>query len=232
MSSNANSVGLPRLTNTAMAAHISTVPGASTDEVNMPLYDTLPYAAAGVNQLLFFAQQIGQGVTTAPGAAGAKTEADTNMTNGGLLPAGNQFFLTGIEYHFWPGVLPGTGAAADSTAGQFWNDVWTFLTSGWTRLRIQNRDYVLDGPSLVFPPSTRLAGVASLTSTLTAGAATLDQVSYAAGAGAAYHMVGQTITSNQSFSVQLNYPALVPMPSTRAARVQCRLRGRFIRAAQ
>jgi hypothetical protein len=227
----ATQVGLPRLSAGSMADHISVVPGKQ-DEVANPLYDTLAYPAAGTNQLIFFAQPIGQGATTAPGAAGTKTEADTNMTNAGLLPAGNQFFVTGIEFHFWPGVLPGQGAAADNLAGRFWNDVWTFLTAGWVRFRIQNRDYALDGPTLNFPPTTRLAGVASITSTLTAGAATMDQINYAAAAGAPYHMVGQTITSNQAFSVQLNYPALVALPSTTAARVQCRLRGRFIRSAQ
>ncbi len=231
MGASASQVGLPRLNTAAMAAHISTVAGKQ-DEISSPLYDTLAYPAAGTNQLVFFANPIGAGATTAPGAAGAKTEADTNMQVAGQLPAGNQFFVTGIELHFWPGVLPGTGPQADANTGQFWNDVWTFLTAGWLRFRIQNRDYALDAPALVFPPTTRLAGVASVTSTLTAGAATMDQVTYAAGAGAPYHMVGQTIVSSQAFQVQLNYPALVPLPSTHAARVQCRLRGRFIRAAQ
>lgn len=226
-----SSVGLQRISNTNLVQGASTVAG-KRDEVKMPLYDTAAYPAAGTNQLTFFALPIGQGVTTAPGAAGAKTEADTNLTNAGLLPAGNSFYLTGVELHFWPGFSPAAGAAADALAGRFWTDVWTFLTSGWLRLRIQQRDYVLDGPALMFPPKTRLAGVASLTSTLTAGAATLDQVNYAAAAGIPYTMVGQTITPNQSFSVTLNYPALVPLPSVVAARVQCRLDGRFIRDVQ
>ena len=223
--------GLPRITAADLAAHATTVAGKS-DEIYAPLYDSIVYPAAGSNQLTFFALPIGQGATSAPNAAGAKTEADTNLTNASLLPAGNRFYATGIEFHFFPGLNPGAGAAADALTGQFWNDVFAFLTAGWVRFRIQNRDYIIDGPVINFPPSTRLAGIASVTSTLTAGAATMDQIEYAAAAGVPYHIVPTYITSNQAFTVQLNYPALVPTPSTKAARVFCRLRGRLIRDAQ
>ena len=231
MSTNQNGVGLPRITAAQLAAHRTTVAGQS-DEIYAPLYDSIAYPAAGASQLTFFALPLGQGVTSAPGAAGTKTEADTNLTNAGLLPAGNRFYCTGVEFQFYPGVLPGTGAAADSTAGSFWNDVWAFNKAGWVRFRIQQRDYIVDGPAINFPSSARLAGIASITSTLTAGASTLDQIQYASAAGAPYHIVPTYITSNQAFSVQLNYPALVPLPSTSAGRVFCRLRGRLIRDAQ
>ena len=231
MSTNAQGVGLPRITAAQLAAHRTTVPGQS-DEIYAPLYDSVVYPAAGTNQLTFFALPVGQGATSAPGAAGTKTEADTNLTNASLLPAGNRFYCTGIEFQFLPGILPGTGPAADANAGQFWNDVWAFNKAGWVKFRIQNRDYIIDGPLMNFPPVARLAGVASITSTLTTGAATMDQIAYASAAGAPYHIVPTYITSNQAFTVQVNYPALVPLPSTTAARVFCRLRGRLIRDAQ
>lgn len=231
MGANAAGTGLPRITAAQLAAHRTTVPGQS-DEIYAPLYDSVAYPAAGSNQLTFFALPIGQGVTSAPGAAGTKTEADTNLTNASLLPTGNRFYVTGIELQFFPGLNPAAGPVADATVGQFWNDVYAFLTAGWLKFRIQNRDYIVDGPALNFPPVARLAGIASVTSTLTAGAATMDQIEYASAAGAPYHIVPTYITSNQAFTVQLNYPALVAMPSTKAGRVFCRLRGRLIRDAQ
>jgi hypothetical protein len=228
----AQAQGLTPSTKASLAAHMARIPGTQ-DEIYAPLYDSIVYPAAGSNQLTFFATPIGQGVTSAPGGAGAKTENDTNLTNAGLLPLGNRFLVTGVELHFFPGVNPGTGPTADAVfIGQFWNDVYAFAKSGWLRLRIQNRDYVLDGPLINFPPVTRLAGVASATSTLTAGAATLDQIQYASLAGMPYNLIGVFIESNQFFGLTLNWIAPVALPSTIAARVFARLRGRFVRDAQ
>jgi hypothetical protein len=228
----AHAAGLTPTTKAALAAHMARIPGTQ-DEIYAPLYDSVVYPAAGSNQLTFFALPIGQGATSAPGGAGAKTENDTNLTNAGLLPLGNRFYCTGVEIHFFPGVNPGTGPTADALfIGQFWNDVYAVAKSGWLRFRIQNRDYVLDGPLINFPPVTRLAGVASATSTLTAGAATLDQIQYAAFAGMPYNLIGVFIESNQSFVVTANWIAPVALPSTVAARMFLRLRGRLIRDAQ
>src|SRR5271168_1419316 len=216
--------GLTATTKAALAQHMARIPGTQ-DEIYAPLYDSIVYPAAGSNQLTFFALPIGQGVTSAPGGAGAKTENDTNLTNAGLLPLGNRFYCTGVEIHFFPGVSPGTGPTADALfIGQFWNDVYAVAKSGWLRLRIQNRDYILDGPLINFPPVTRLAGVAVATSTLTAGAATLDQIQYASLAGMPYNLVPVFIESNQSFQLSLNWVAVVPTPSTVAARLFVRLR--------
>lgn len=223
--------GLNRLTRDQLAAHRVTVPGAQ-DEIYAPLYDSASYPAAGQTQLTFFALPIGQGTTSAPGATGTKTEADTNLTNAGLLPKGNRFFCTGIEFLFFPGSNPGRGAAADANVGFNWNDTYAVAKSGWVRFRIQNRDYILDGPLQNFPPVTRLAGVASVTSTLTAGASTLDQIDYASFAGMPYNIVPVYIESNQAFTVQVNWPAAVALPSAAAGRIFCRLRGRLIRDAQ
>lgn len=223
--------GLNQLSRRDLSAHRVTVPGTQ-DEIYAPLYDSATYAAAGQTQLTFFALPIGQGTTTAPSATGAKTEADTNLTNAGLLPKGNRFYCTGIEFQFYPGNNPGFGATADAQLGRNWNDVYAVSKSGWIRFRIQNRDYILDGPLANFPPVTRLAGIAAVTSTLTAGAATAAEIDYAQFAGMPYNINPVYIESNQSFTVQANWPAAVALPSTVAARIFCRLRGRLVRDAQ
>lgn len=219
---------LRKITRADLAAHRVTVPGVQ-DEIYDPLYDSIIYPAAGLLQINFFSLPIGQGVTSAPGAAGAKTEADTNMTNSGLLPMGNSFYCTGIELNLIPGSLPGnTGVIA--TAGQNWNDVNAVARAGWVRFRIQNRDYSLNAPCGVYAPLNRLAGNGVPSSVVTA--ATLVQVDYAAFSGAPYNINPVTIPSNTAFSVQVNFPALVPLPSTVAGILRCRLRGRLIRDAQ
>jgi hypothetical protein len=221
-------VGLPRITGQDLAAHRVTVPG-QYDEVYMPLYDSIIYPAAGLLQINFFSLPIGQGVTSAPGATGSKTEADTNMTNSGLLPQGNRFYVTGLEFNLIPAANPGnTGVIA--TVGQNTNDVNAVAKAGWARFRIQNRDYVLDGPVGLFPPLNRLAVASTPASVVTA--TTLVQVDYASMAGVAYNIVPTYIESNVAFSVQVNFPALVPLPSAAPGVLKCRLRGRLIRAAQ
>lgn len=221
-------VGLPRVSRADLAAHRVTVPGMQ-DEIYSPLYDSAVYLAAGQLNMTFFSTPIGQGTTSAPGATGAKTEADTNLTNAGLLPKGNRFYCTGIEFNFIPGSLPGnTGALA--TTGQNLNDVNAVAKSGWVRFRIQNRDYALDAPIGVFPPLNRLAVASTPASVVTA--TTIVQADYAAMAGAPYNINPVFIESNQGFSVQIFWPALVALPSTVAGRIFCRLRGRLIRDAQ
>lgn len=227
----AQAAGLTTTTKAALSAHMARVPGTQ-DEIYAPLYDSQTYPAAGSTQLTFFALPIGQGVTSAPGGTGAKTENDTNLTNAGLLPLGNRFYMTGIEVMFYPGNNPGFGATADAQLGRNWNDTYAFAKSGWLRFRVQNRDYILDAPMINFPPVTRLAGVASVTSTLTAGAATAGEIDYASLAGMPYNLVPVFLESNQSFTLTLNWIAAVPTPSTVAARVFVRLRGRLIRDAQ
>jgi len=226
--------GLKRITRQNLGDHVATVAGKK-DEIYAPLYDFNTYAAAGQTQLNFFALPIGQGTTTAPGATGNKTEADTNLTNAGLLPRDNSFYCTGIEVVFFPGAAstfgPGGGGLADAVIGRFWNDVYAAGKSGWLRFRIAGRDYIVDGPIMNFPSTQGLGGVAACATNLTAGAATAE-IEYARFVGQAYTMVPVWIVPNQSFSVQMNWPAAVALPSTVAARIGVRLRGRFIRSAQ
>ena len=223
-------VGLDNLTRRDLASHRVTVPGTQ-DAIYAPLYDSVAYAAAGQLQLTFFALPIGQGTTSAPGATGAKTEADTNLTNAGLLPKGNRFYCTGLEFTFLPGSNPGRGPLADgANTGLNWNDVYAVGKSGWVRFRIQNRDYIVDGPLINFPPVTRVAGAVAVATNLTSGAATMDEIEYASFAGMPYNIVPVFIEANQAFTVQVNWPAVVAV--TTGARLFVRLRGRLIRDAQ
>lgn len=217
-----------------LSGHRVTVPNTA-DAIWYPLYDSVVYPAAGALNLTFFALPIGQGVTSAPGAAGTKTEADTNLTNAGLLPKGNRFYCMGLEFKFVPGSTPGKrgdGAVAATSPGRNWNDVNNVSVSGWCRFRIQNRDYVLDGPLGLFPPQDRLAGSGALADTTTAGAAGLVQIDYAAMAGAPYQIVPTYIEDNQFFGITVFWPALVPTVSLVAGRLWCRLLGQLIRDAQ
>lgn len=224
--------GLKRITRQNLSQHIARVPGQD-DEVYNPLYDFLPYAAAGQLQLNFFQNPIGGGTTSAPGATGAKTEADTNMTNNGLLPAFTKFYCTGLEILLFPGAASTFGPGSTgllAAGGQFWNDVYAIGKSGWLKFRVGQRDYVLDGPLQNFPSTAGLGGTAAIASVATA--TTQVEIEYARFVGQAYTIVPIYIESNQNFVVQLNWPALVPTPSTVAARIGVRLRGRLIRTAQ
>ncbi len=224
-----NNAALRRISAADLSSHRVTVPGVQ-DEIYSPLYDSVAYPIAGATSLTFFSTPIGQGTTTAPNATGTKTEADTNMTNAGLLPKGNRFYCTGLEFNFLPFNMPGnTGALA--ITGQNLNDVYAVSRAGWARFRIQNRDYVLDGPLGVFPPLNRLAVSSTPASVVTA--TTIVQADYAAFGGVPYNIVPVFIESNQSFQVQVFFPAAVALPSaTSPARLFCRLRGRLIRDAQ
>jgi hypothetical protein len=231
MSNGQVGVGLPRINRGDLAAHRVTVAGQQ-DEIYQPLYDSATYTSGTTTQLNFYSTPIGQGTTSAPGATGPKTEADTNMSNAGLLPKGNEFYCTGIELDFFPGVNPGRGGVADATAGYFVNDIYLISKSGWVRFRIQNRDYILDGPLVHFPSSARLGGFAGLATNLTTGAATFSEVAYAQPAGTPYPFVPMYIQANQFFSVAIYWPAAVTMASASNMRIFARLRGRLIRDAQ
>ena len=225
--------GLRRITRQNLADHRITVPGM-TDESYAPLYDFANYPAAGIQQLNFFTQPIGQGVSTAPGAPGGatKSEADTNLTNASMLPRDQSFYCTGIEVLVFPGVAPGRGGVADATAGQFVNDVWTLGKSGYLKLKIGTRDYIVDGPLMIFPTTQGLGGVAAMATNLTTGAATFSEIEYFRFVGQPYTLVPFFIQPTQNFAVQLNWPGLIPTVSTTICRMGIRLRGRFMRAAQ
>ena len=235
-------MGRPVLTTSYIQSHTVGVPGTQ-DVIWGPLYDSLNYPSAGQQQMSFFTQPQGQGTSSAPGAgAVAKTVFDTNMITNNQLSLGNEFYAIGSETLFFPGVNnststtaafgvePGGFVAAATATGQFFNDVYNVGNGGIKVLTVgTDRKYIQDGPLNMFPPATRLAGVAALafgdTSTSVA------QIQYAVWSGEPYTLVPIYIQSTQQFTLQVTFAALIPTPSGQPARMIERLRGYLIRQA-
>jgi hypothetical protein len=172
---------------------------------------------------------VGQGTTTAPGATGTKTLADTNMTAAGQLTKGNEFFMIGQEILFFPGeALENNGVGA--TIG-FLNDTYNASKSGFLTLQIgSNRQYIQDGPLGLFPPSVRLAAAMGVGGNATAGTQTIVNNMYAAWTGEGYAITPVYIEATQGFQEVIQWPAAVALTAT--ARLFSRLRGYLIRNAQ
>lgn len=233
-----SATGLPVLTTDYLNSHKVGIPGQQ-DVIWGPLYDFIAYPSAGGTLFTFFANPIGQGTSSTPGAgAVAKTIYDTNLTIGNQLTKGNEFYIVGSESLFYPGVsnanlpltlLPGR-ADAPTTTGAFVNDVWSVGMGGVKTLTVgTDRKYLQDGPLLNFPPVARLALQAALSagSITTAG----TEISYATWSGQPYSLVPIYIESNQQFTLQVAFQAAIPTPSTQIARLGERLRGYLIRQA-
>jgi hypothetical protein len=227
-------LGRPILTQADLANHRTQV-GDISDVIWAPFYDSNSYVATtGHLNLNFFALPQGQGTTSAPGASGTKTIADTNLTAAGQLTKGNEFYMTGQEMKFFPGVSPGT-VQSNTVVGNFVNDVYVLGKSGVLTLQIgSNRNYIQDGPLEVFPPVTRLA-VASALAGATTGAATttnMDEVTYAVWSGEPYSITPVYIEATLGFQETITWPATVTLPSGANGRLQARLRGYLVRNAQ
>lgn len=218
-----------------LAQHRTTVAGVA-DAIWSPLFDYQLYPTAGLLGFNFFAIPAGQGSTSALGATGVKTLADTNMQQAGSLPRGNRFLCVGIEVEFWPGSTPGLQGTAAITAAQVarnWDDCYNVLRSGSLTFNIQQRVYAQDAPLMKFPPQTRLTGAAAISqSDSTASTVAFAQIEYATACGAGYSIIPVYIESTQYFNVQIAFPALVPTPSAVDARIGVRLLGNLIRDAQ
>lgn len=228
-------LGRPILTAEQLQQHKAYVDGAN-DVIWNPLYDYQTYTGTtGHTELIFFTQPQGQGTTSAQGATGPKTEADTNLTNSGLLPQNNEFYCTGIELMFVPGVQPGVGSITLADfADSYVNDVYSLGKSGVLTFRIQDRDYCQDGPLNLFPDTTRLALESSFGFVFDADQATgvVERVAYANWSGEPYSITPVYIENNQGFRVKLNWPAAIVLPSGVNARIGVRLNGFLIRSAQ
>lgn len=189
--------------------------------IRQSLYDFQTYAAAGQTQLQFFQTPQGQD---------GKSVADTNMLSAGQLPQPVHFLVQSIELMFFPGTLPGTTAAA-AAAPSFGNDVFTVLKSGSLRFFIGSKAYLEEAPLGRFPPKTRMESESGLSGTFAAG--TFIASDYAAFAGRPYFMTPPVLlVPNQNFSVTLNWPAVVALPSTVAGRIGCILDGILYRQSQ
>lgn len=196
------------------------------DVIWQPQYDSQLYPAAGTSQLQFFSVPVGGGATSAPGATGTKSRADTNMTLSSQIEAPNQFMAVGIEIQFLSGLAPGRGPAAQNTVGQIYNDVNAFRRGGYLHFKVGGKDQLFEGPLLNFPTQAYIDGNAALSDQTTAGANLLSQIEIADVRGATYRFQDTALVSGQSFSVSLIWPAAIALPSTNAtSRVFVRLLG-------
>jgi hypothetical protein len=230
-------MGRPVLTRNAIDAHQSAL--STQDVIWSPLFDYQTYGTQGNTQFTFFTSPIGQGTTSAPGATGSKTLADTNLTAAGQLTKGNAFFMTGLETLLFPGAAstfgPGEGAVAETKTGQFCNDIYAVGKGGTINFTVgSDRSYIKDGPLNMFPPVTRLAISAAIATSLgsTTAAAVIDQIDYAAWGGEPYSMVPIYIDANQGFQAVMQFPVAIAPPSAVAPRIGLRARGYLIRNAQ
>lgn len=197
------------------------------------LYDFQTYANAGQTQLLFFQVPKGQG---------SKTINDTNMELAGSLPSPKMFLVESIEVLFFPGELPVTSAAAGAIATapavpNFMNDVYTVQKSGSLKFFIGSKTYVEEAPIGRFPPKTRLDGSAA--AALGGGVAgagdfvVSNTIDFAAFAGRPYRIDPEIlIEPTQNFSIELNWPSVVALPSGQDARIGVVLDGLLIRNSQ
>lgn len=220
-------MGRPILTTANLQAHVTQL--SQQDVIWNPLYDSAVYiGTTGQLQLTFFAAPQGQGTTSVPGAAGAKTIADTNMTAAGQLTKGNAFYMLGEEILFFPGVS--IEVIATLVVGGFANDTYTFSKNGNVNLSIgSNRSYLQDGPLGNFPPATRLAVSAAVANGSTSS---LSEVTYAVMSGEVYTIVPVYLDANLGFQQQMTWQAAQALPSTQNARIFLRMRGYLNRNAQ
>lgn len=224
-------LGRPILTQQDLDAHRTAL--AQQDIIYAPLYDSASYATAGQNQIVLFTSPLGQGTTSAPSATGTKTLADTNMTAAGQLTKGNEFFMIGQELLFLPGENPEIAgqASAPTVINGTLNDTYIVGKSGILTLQIgSNRNYIQDGPLMLFPPSARLAVQAAIGGGATGGTQSIINVMYASWSGEPYAITPVYIEATQGFQEALTWPALVTITAT--ARIFSRLRGYLIRNAQ
>jgi len=195
------------------------------------LYDFQTYAAAGQTVLTFFQNPIGQA---------GKTKADTNLEQGGQLPAGKNFLVTSIECLFFPGVDPMTevtGVAGAIVPTEFTNDVYTVQKSGYLDFFILSKSYLTEAPIGRFPPKTKLdvesAIALDVKQAVAADAESQLVMDYANFAGRPYFIEPNiTLVSNQNFNVSLNWAAALALPSGVNGRIGIVLDGLMYRWSQ
>jgi hypothetical protein len=239
--------GRPILSPDYLLAHRVGIPGQK-DVIWNPLYDFAAFPSGGFagNQVAFFANQQGQGTSSAPGVGTnvPKTQFDTNLQAPNQLTLGNEFYAIGSETLWYPGVnnatntpfgiLPGRGNVAPTNTGQFLNDVWEVGNQGFKALKVgTDRYYIQDGPLQLFPPTTRLAVAAAVAeigpSSTSTGVG--NEIVYAAWSGEPYTVVPIYIQTNQLFTVFYFFPTGIALPSGQIGRIGERLRGYLIRQA-
>lgn len=212
--------------------------------VRQRFYDYQLYPTAGVAQLTFFSQPVGQGITTALGAVAGtgKTLWDTNLELPNTLPSGKAFMIESIEVLFFPGSVATANTytivnpnlfnanAANAVLAQL-SDVNTIYQAGMLELNILSKNYLRETPLIAFPPKANFQLDAAISSN-SATTAEIAAVNMRA-AGRPYY-IEPTIALQPAvnFEVVIKYPAAVATPSGFNGRIGVILDGYFMRASQ
>jgi hypothetical protein len=209
-----------------------------------PRYDWNLYPQAGINQILFFQQPVGSGVTSAIGAVvgSAKSIADTNMELQGQIPSPQGFQVESIEVLFFPGASAAANtftpqvpnmfavAAAASVGAQLADQI-TVHESGVLTFFILSKTYLTETPLGRLPPKTHFEAHGAIASnSATVGEAAIFN---AFSTGQPYFLeVPISLTANGNFNVTVAYPAPVALPSGFNGRLGVYLNGFNFRNAQ
>lgn len=194
--------------------------------IRQGLFDSAAYAAAGQSVLTFF---------QTPNGSGGKTLSDTNMTLAGQLPTAQAFLVEAIEILFLP-TVPAVAAQNPAAFGaqavaNIVNDAYVFFRTGYLNFVIGSKPYLQEGPLGKFPSSRNFHTEAAAADISTTGANMQTRIAFAHSLGKPYNLVPLTLTSNQNFSVTLNWPEGV-QPITNPGRVVVTLEGCLARQSQ
>ncbi len=202
--------------------------------ITTSLYDSLPYAAAGVTQMTFFQNGIGQG--TGFGGA-AKTLSDTNMISNGLLPNGISFLVQEIELEIQP-TTPTVAAQMPAAFGpqaiaQIVNDVFIIGRSGSLTMNILAKPYLTEGPVGQFVSRYDFDISGAVADISTTGANMQSRIVYGKWIGDRYKLspVDLRLAETMNFNVVLKWEEGL-QAITNPARIFCRLRGLEYRRSQ
>lgn len=202
--------------------------------ITTSLYDSAPYAAAGVNQITFFQNGIGQG--TGFGGA-AKTLSDTNMISNGLLPNGISFLVQEIEIEIQP-TTPTVAAQMPAVFGaqaaaQIVNDAYIIGRSGSLTFNILAKPYLTEAPVGQFVSRYDFDISGALADVSTTGGAMQSRALYGKWIGDRYRLspVDLRLAETMNFTVVLKWEEGLQAIQN-PARIFCRLRGLEYRRSQ
>jgi len=198
------------------------------------LYDSAPYAAAGVNQLTFFSNGIGQGVGF---GGGAKTLSDTNMPVNGLLPNGITFLVQEIEIEIQPTTPTVTAQMPAAFGAQavaaIVNDAYIIGRAGSVTLSILQKNYLTEAPVGQFVPRYDFDISGAVADATTAGANQQTRLAFGKWIGGRYILspVDLRLAEMMNFNVVIKYEEGL-QAITNPARLFVRLRGLEYRLSQ
>lgn len=198
------------------------------EAIKQTLYDFQAYPAAGATTLNFFATPVGQG---------GKTLSDTNMNLAGQLPTNQEFLVTGLQVHFYPGT-PTVAKSMPSAQGLVVvatniNDSYIFRRAGNLEFIIGSKPYLQEAPLVKFPPKNTFHLEAAYSAQPAGASTAAARSTYADAVGIPYALnpANLLLTSNQNFAISLNWPEGV-QAITDAARVGVVLDGILYRRSQ